>query len=145
MRRVPRPPSASGYGTVLQGVSGATTEWANGPGPACLCGGTGRAAALPRRCVPARAGRRVRRGALAAVARGRPKAIEKSDELAGRKIRDGEKSTRPRGAGADPKVGVDIYGATSSAGGGLQVMVAGVVQSMTAGSAQRCAPGAGAI
>ncbi len=34
---------------------------------------------------------------------------------------------------------------TSSAGGGLQMMVAGVVESMTGESAQRCALGAGAI
>jgi len=40
---------------------------------------------------------------------------------------------------------VDIYISTSSAGGGLQMMVAGVVQSMTGESAQRCALGAGAI
>ncbi|MBT6907175.1 MAG: methylaspartate mutase, partial [Gemmatimonadetes bacterium] len=42
-------------------------------------------------------------------------------------------------------VGVDIYISTSSAGGGLQMMVGGVVQAMTGESAQRCALGAGAI
>jgi len=41
--------------------------------------------------------------------------------------------------------GVDIYLSTSSAGGGLQMMVAGVVKTMTAESAQRAALGAGAI
>jgi len=41
--------------------------------------------------------------------------------------------------------GVDLYVTTSSAGGGLQMMVAGVVKSMTAESAQRAALGAGAI
>jgi len=41
--------------------------------------------------------------------------------------------------------GVDAYLSTSSAGGGLQMMVAGVVKSMTAESAQRAALGAGAI
>ncbi|MBC8312745.1 MAG: glutamate mutase L [Candidatus Cloacimonetes bacterium] len=41
--------------------------------------------------------------------------------------------------------GVDAYVSTSSAGGGLQMMVAGVVKSMTAESAQRAALGAGAI
>ena len=41
--------------------------------------------------------------------------------------------------------GVDIYISTSSAGGGLQMMVAGVVHSMTAASAARAALGAGAI
>ena len=41
--------------------------------------------------------------------------------------------------------GVDIYATTSSAGGGLQMMVAGVVKTMTAESAERAALGAGAI
>jgi len=39
----------------------------------------------------------------------------------------------------------DIYVSTSSAGGGLQMMVAGVVKSMSAESAERAALGAGAI
>jgi uncharacterized protein (TIGR01319 family) len=41
--------------------------------------------------------------------------------------------------------GVDLYVTTSSAGGGLQMVVAGVVKSMTAESAERAALGAGAI
>jgi uncharacterized protein (TIGR01319 family) len=41
--------------------------------------------------------------------------------------------------------GVDLYVSTSSAGGGLQMMVFGVVKTMTAESAQRAALGAGAI
>jgi len=41
--------------------------------------------------------------------------------------------------------GVDAYVSTSSAGGGLQMMVAGVVKSMTGESAERAALGAGAI
>ena len=41
--------------------------------------------------------------------------------------------------------GVDIYISTSRAGGGLQMMVAGVVKTMTAESAERAALGAGAI
>ncbi len=41
--------------------------------------------------------------------------------------------------------GSDIYVSTSSAGGGLQMMVAGVVLSMSAESAERAALGAGAI
>jgi uncharacterized protein (TIGR01319 family) len=41
--------------------------------------------------------------------------------------------------------GVDLYLSTSSAGGGLQMLVAGVVRSMTAESAERAALGAGAI
>jgi uncharacterized protein (TIGR01319 family) len=43
------------------------------------------------------------------------------------------------------KVGVDLYCTTSSAGGGLQMMVAGVVSTMTAESANRAALGAGAV
>ena len=41
--------------------------------------------------------------------------------------------------------GCDLYISTSSAGGGLQMMVAGVVAQMTAASAKRAALGAGAI
>jgi len=41
--------------------------------------------------------------------------------------------------------GADIYVSTSSAGGGLQMLVTGVVKTMTAESAQRAALGAGAI
>jgi len=47
--------------------------------------------------------------------------------------------------GDDQSKGVDIYVSTSSAGGGLQMTVAGVVKSMTGESAQRAALGAGAI
>jgi uncharacterized protein (TIGR01319 family) len=47
--------------------------------------------------------------------------------------------------GDAPGKGVDIYMSTSSAGGGLQMTVAGVVKSMTGESAQRAALGAGAI
>jgi uncharacterized protein (TIGR01319 family) len=79
------------------------------------------------------------------VTRGVLNAIAEIEELSGRRILEGEKIITPSGAGGDPKVGVDIYISTSSAGGGLQMMVAGVVQSMTAESAQRCALGAGAI
>ena len=45
----------------------------------------------------------------------------------------------------DGKTGVDLYCTTSSAGGGLQMMVTGVVKNMTAASANRAALGAGAI
>lgn len=44
-----------------------------------------------------------------------------------------------------PHDGADLYVSTSSAGGGLQMMVAGVVKSMSAESAERAALGAGAI
>jgi len=45
----------------------------------------------------------------------------------------------------DESTGVDLYLSTSSAGGGLQMSVAGVVKSMSAESANRAALGAGAI
>ena len=49
------------------------------------------------------------------------------------------------GKGVDDNDGADMYVSTSSAGGGLQMMVAGVVKSMSAESAERAALGAGAI
>ena len=75
------------------------------------------------------------------VTRGVLNAIQEVEELSGRQILDGEQIITP----AEGDRGVDIYISTSSAGGGLQMMVAGVIQSMTAESAQRCALGAGAI
>ena len=45
----------------------------------------------------------------------------------------------------DGSKGVDLYCTTSSAGGGLQMMVTGLVASMTAESANRAALGAGSI
>jgi uncharacterized protein (TIGR01319 family) len=79
------------------------------------------------------------------VTRGVLNALTELEELSGRKILDGERIITPAGAGGDAKVGVDLYISTSSAGGGLQMMVAGAVQSMTGESAQRAALGAGAI
>jgi len=69
-------------------------------------------------------------------------AIGEVEELSGRKILDdNNKIISP----AKGNIGTDIYISTSSAGGGLQMMVAGVVRSMTAESAERAALGAGAI
>ncbi len=76
------------------------------------------------------------------VTRGVLNAIAEIEELSGRKILDGDKIITPC---RDARTGVDIYISTSSAGGGLQMMVTGVVQNMTGESAQRCALGAGAI
>jgi uncharacterized protein (TIGR01319 family) len=76
------------------------------------------------------------------VTRGVLNAIAEIEELSGRKILDGDKIITPC---QDDKTGVDIYISTSSAGGGLQMMVTGVVQNMTGESAQRAALGAGAI
>lgn len=75
------------------------------------------------------------------VTRGVLNAVREVEEQSGREILDGERIVSP----ADGGRGVDIYVSTSSAGGGLQMMVAGVVKSMTAESAERAALGAGAI
>ncbi len=48
-------------------------------------------------------------------------------------------------AGDGRPEGCDIYISTSTAGGGLQMLVTGVVREMTAASAKRAALGAGAI
>ena len=80
------------------------------------------------------------------VTRGVLNAITEIEELSGRSILDGETIITPnRALQGEPNVGVDIYISTSSAGGGLQMMVTGVVQNMTGESAQRAALGAGAI
>jgi uncharacterized protein (TIGR01319 family) len=69
-------------------------------------------------------------------------AIEEVEELSGKKFIDENRQIiRP----ANGNVGADIYISTSSAGGGLQMMVAGVVRNMSAESAERAALGAGAI
>ncbi|MEK7448477.1 MAG: glutamate mutase L, partial [Planctomycetota bacterium] len=75
------------------------------------------------------------------VTKGVLNAISEVEELSGRKILDGDNIIYPN----EGNRGVDIYVSTSSAGGGLQMMVAGAVKSMTAESAQRAALGAGAI
>lgn len=75
------------------------------------------------------------------VTRGVLNAIQEIEELSGRQILDGERIISP----AEGNRGVDIYISTSSAGGGLQMVVSGVVKAMTGESAQRCALGAGAI
>jgi uncharacterized protein (TIGR01319 family) len=77
------------------------------------------------------------------VTRGVLNATTEVQELAGRPILtpDGENIRKPKKGNE----GVDIYLSTSSAGGGLQMMVAGLVKQMTAESAARAALGAGAI
>ena len=76
------------------------------------------------------------------VTRGVLNSIIELEELSGRTILDGEKIITSEVTGRN---GVDIYISTSSAGGGLQMMVAGVVKNMTGESAQRAALGAGSI
>jgi uncharacterized protein (TIGR01319 family) len=68
-------------------------------------------------------------------------------ELAGRRLVDDEgRIIRPAGVdSAGRPEGCDVYISTSSAGGGLQMLVTGVVREMTAASAKRAALGAGAI
>ena len=75
------------------------------------------------------------------VTRGVLNAVMEVEELSSRKLLDGEKIITPH----KNNDGVDIYVSTSSAGGGLQMMVAGVVKSMSGESAQRAALGAGSI
>ena len=68
-------------------------------------------------------------------------AITEVEELAGRRLlKDGQIIKPQQG-----NEGTDLYISTSSAGGGLQMMVAGVVRNLTAESAERAALGAGAI
>jgi len=69
-------------------------------------------------------------------------AVAEVGELAGRRLIDDQGRIISPAAGSQ---GCDIYISTSSAGGGLQMMVAGVVRAMTAESAERAALGAGAI
>jgi uncharacterized protein (TIGR01319 family) len=70
-------------------------------------------------------------------------AVREVEELTGHHI------LSPDGSGIvvpyDGELGVDLYCTTSSAGGGLQMMVAGLIKAMTAESANRAALGAGAI
>ena len=70
-------------------------------------------------------------------------AVREVEELTGHHIlsEDGSGIVVPY----DGNVGVDLYCTTSSAGGGLQMMVAGVINTITAESANRAALGAGAI
>ena len=68
-------------------------------------------------------------------------AITEVEELAGRKLLKDGQIIKPQ-LGNE---GTDLYISTSSAGGGLQMMVAGVVRNLTAESAERAALGAGAI
>jgi len=76
------------------------------------------------------------------VTKGVLNSINEIEDLSGRKFLDGEKIIYP----SQPDgTGCDIYISTSSAGGGLQMMVAGVVKQMTAESAERAALGGGAI
>lgn len=92
---------------------------------------------------------------LADVTIGAINAFTEVEELSGRKILDpnragdssSDSSTVPflKRTSDLQEQGIDLYVSTSSAGGGLQMIVAGVVSSMTTESAERAALGAGAI
>ena len=70
-------------------------------------------------------------------------AFKEVEELRKRKILNDSKTNLLKPQKEDE--GVDLYVSTSSAGGGLQMVVAGVVKEMTAESAERAALGGGAI
>ncbi len=70
-------------------------------------------------------------------------AVREVEELSGKSLISGDNRILTPSSG--PKTGTDMYLSTSSAGGGLQMTVAGVVKAMSAESAQRAALGAGAI
>ncbi len=75
------------------------------------------------------------------VTRGVLNAVREVEELCGRRLIEGDRILTPQRG----EEGVDLYLSTSSAGGGLQMMVSGLVMQMTGESAQRAALGAGAI
>lgn len=79
---------------------------------------------------------------FADVTMGVVNSVTEVGELSGRRLVDDDGRLIHPANGND---GADIYISTSSAGGGLQMMVAGVVAEMTAASAKRAALGAGAI
>ncbi len=83
---------------------------------------------------------------FADVTMGVVNSVTEIGELAGRRLIDEQgQIIRPARIENGKPVGCDIYISTSSAGGGLQMVVAGVVKEMTAASAKRAALGAGAI
>ena len=76
------------------------------------------------------------------VTRGVAAAFDDLATRCGRRILDDSgEIIRPAG----DRAGVDLYLSTSSAGGGLQMVVAGLVKRISVASAERAALGAGAI
>lgn len=83
---------------------------------------------------------------VADVTVGARNAFTEVQELSKRKILSGKVEPHPFIETAnDLASGIDLYLSTSSAGGGLQMIVGGVVREMSAQSAERAALGAGAI
>ncbi len=72
-------------------------------------------------------------------------AFSEVQELSGRPVLSGDERAPFIETTNDQARGIDLYLSTSSAGGGLQMLVAGVVRSITTESAERAALGAGAI
>jgi len=68
-------------------------------------------------------------------------AVREVEELTGHKLLSDEGIMLP----SQGNTGTDLYVTTSSAGGGLQMLVTGVIKTMTAESAERAALGAGSI
>ncbi|HPM04076.1 MAG TPA: glutamate mutase L [Candidatus Cloacimonas sp.] len=82
------------------------------------------------------------------VTKGVINATQELEELARLKYKNPNLKFMENGEFVIPRkgdIGVDAYVSTSSAGGGLQMMVTGVVAAMTGESAERAALGAGAI
>ncbi|MCB0345250.1 MAG: glutamate mutase L [Bdellovibrionales bacterium] len=86
---------------------------------------------------------------VADVTIGAQNAFNELQEISGRKIlqdsANGDSSPFIYRSNPEDTQGIDLYVSTSSAGGGLQMIVAGAVSSMTTESAERAALGAGAI
>ncbi|NBW40732.1 methylaspartate mutase [bacterium] len=80
---------------------------------------------------------------VADVTVGALNAFAEIQEISGRRIL--AESQTPPFCSKDGENGIDLYLSTSSAGGGLQMMVTGVVPEMSVESAERAALGAGAI
>lgn len=78
------------------------------------------------------------------VTQGVLNAVREVSELIGRPLLD-DQGNLIHPYDPENNRGVDIYLSTSSAGGGLQMIVGGVVREMTAKSAEKAALGAGAI
>jgi uncharacterized protein (TIGR01319 family) len=86
---------------------------------------------------------------VADVTVGALNAFTEIEELSGRRLLRTLKPAEGEApflfSGNQPGQGIDLYLSTSSAGGGLQMLVAGLVRQMTTESAERAALGAGAI
>ncbi|NDC39295.1 MAG: methylaspartate mutase, partial [Proteobacteria bacterium] len=84
---------------------------------------------------------------VADVTVGAKNAFLEVQELSGRTILNAERATESPfvETSTNPSDGIDLYLSTSSAGGGLQMLVTGIVRQMSTESAERAALGAGAI